>query len=744
MLTSAALAQSPCDSAGAAELLLEVEDGSGEPQLHSFWRDEQGRLWAEAQTLRIWRLRPVAPSLRAAGMDWHALDAIQGLRFEYDACTQSLQLDLRDTPRALQRLAAGRADEPRPAAVQATGGYLNVDTQALWRENSDARAAALFDAGFFNHRGRAEQTGTLTQDAALRLDSVWHLESPDTLSRLRLGDSVSAAGSWGLPLRYGGLRWATDYSLRPYFVSFPQPTLAGSAALPSTLDVYIADSLRARQDVEGGAFRLSDVPALSGGGEAVLVLRDPLGRETRSVQPFYVSPQLLRRGLSDFSLDAGWQRRDYGLRSNEYGDAFAAYTLRHGWHDDFTSEVRAEVRDSGAATGVSGLWLLGNAGLLSATAAYGGSDRAQGGYAQIGFERDQLGRYGWGWRTRWSEPGFRQLGADDDQAPSRRMDFLRANLNLERGISLVGAYAYEQRRAAGARELITLGYSARVARSAQFNLTATRVREGGEHTESLQASLSWMFGGQYSGGLSARGGASESWRASVERAAEGPLGNRYSAAHEQGSLQRSQIAGEWGGTRGGLHAEVESGDGGDHARVGARSGLAWLAGDGVFWTRPVMGSFGVVHLDGLPGTGVYLDQRLVARTDDRGRALVPDLRPYEHNRIALRPEDVPIELPLADLEQSVVPRLRSGLRVEFAAQARTVLDLTLVDASGQPLPEGTEAVDDAGAAHPVGRGGRVYLELAPGASSLRVQTPEGDCRVDLAGAASAAVLSCLP
>jgi hypothetical protein len=77
------------------------------------------------------------------------------------------------------------------------------------------------------------------------------------------------------------------------------------------------------QDVESGPFRLTNLPILSGQGDASIVVRDSAGRDVETTLPFLVSNKLLRGGLLDFSVEAGFPRLFYGALSNDYQDTFA-------------------------------------------------------------------------------------------------------------------------------------------------------------------------------------------------------------------------------------------------------------------------------------------------------------------------------------------------------------------------------------------------------------------------------------
>ncbi len=148
-----------------------------------------------------------------------------------------------------------------------------------------------------------------------RLDTSWRYDLPHRMETLVAGDTVGVGGGWSRPVRYGGIRWGRDFGMRPGYVTLPQISLAGQAALPSTVEVLVNNARRLSQPVQPGPFDLTNVPITTGAGEIGLVVRDLLGRETVVTQSYYASPRLLAPGLSDFSFESGLLRTGYGRRA---------------------------------------------------------------------------------------------------------------------------------------------------------------------------------------------------------------------------------------------------------------------------------------------------------------------------------------------------------------------------------------------------------------------------------------------
>jgi outer membrane usher protein len=305
--------------------------------------------WLEA------RLKPpqAAVSL-SGGAEGFELDAVPGLAYTVDRRRQVL--DVTAPPQAFipQAIDADDATAAAPTRPQ-PGILLNYDVVAGAQAGTPLSGGANLEGIFFNEWGSlAASVLAASNDGrrrVRRLDTFWQMDLPQRMETLVVGDTIGSAGAWSRPVRFGGLRWGRDFTLRPGFVTVPQPSMAGSAALASTVEVLVDNQQRLRRGVPPGPFELRDIPVATGAGELNLVVRDLLGRETVVRQSYYASPRLLARGLDDYSLEAGWLRTGYGGDSDRYGDAFAAATLRRGLSAAVTGEVRVELQRERRAAG---------------------------------------------------------------------------------------------------------------------------------------------------------------------------------------------------------------------------------------------------------------------------------------------------------------------------------------------------------------------------------------------------------
>ena len=261
-------------------------------------RQPNGEIWVTSEALHAWRIRAPFESAPLAfeGNNYYSLNAIRDLTYEFNSDRQELTIQA----------------QPKSFLLTHTEGTVEL--------------------GLFTAAGVGTSTALArnltTQAQAVRLESTWTYDRPEKLSSYRLGDCINKSGNWGRPTRFGGIQWATHFATQPGYITFPLYALRGEAALPSTVDIYVNNNLRTRQEVPTGPFEIVNVPMVTGQGEIQLVVRDYLGRETLITQPYYVSPTLLKKGLHDFSYELGSIRQNFALESASYGPTFASLTHR--------------------------------------------------------------------------------------------------------------------------------------------------------------------------------------------------------------------------------------------------------------------------------------------------------------------------------------------------------------------------------------------------------------------------------
>jgi len=718
------------------ELLLEIEvNGATVSDVALLLRTADGRFLATAESLRSWRIRiPAVPVRDRAGAAWFPLDAVSGLSLRYDGTRQRLALTVPADAFESSRIDAARDALPQ-ASVATPGGFLNYALTGT-RGGGVSTYGALLEAGFFGPQG-VVVAGVLAQrndyaNGVTRLDTTYTRDFPDRLETLRVGDAISAPGAWGRAIRFGGVQWGTNFALQPGFVTFPTFTARGETSLPSTVNVFVNNALVAQEAVPPGPFSIVNIPTITGAGDVQLVVRDLLGREVLISQPFYASSDLLAPGLSRYSLEVGAEREDYGIDSAGYGQAVASGTWRHGLTSELTTEIRGEATPDLVAAGGALDWLVGDFGVLSATAALSESKHVGTGWlAGAGFSH-QSPDASVTLRGRWSSAEWRQAGVTE-LSPVPAIELAAsASARLGRAGTISVAYVDQRYRERSDNEFATVGWSVPLTRGAVLGISG--LRSFTERSTTISVAVTVPFG--------ERDTASVGWYRQRDRDSDErfgqinvqrslPLGEGLGYRVYARSERDVQAAIAWQGPYGTYTAEATRFEGSNAARLSISGGIGALGGY-VFASREITESFGVVRVADYDDVRVLLENQPAARTSGGGYAVLPRLRAYDLNQIGIAQESLPLDATIGRLKVDAVPSYRSGVLIDFPVTRSRGATVTILLADGSPMPVGAVAViDGADVVFPVGEGGLAYLSGLAANNRITVRHRGERCSFEL-------------
>ena len=122
----------------------------------------------------------------------------------------------------------------------------------------------------------------------------------------------------------------------------------------------------------------------------------------------------------------------------------------------------------------------------------------------------------------------------------------------------------------------------------------------------------------------------------------------------------------------------------------------------------------------------------MGKTGRSGRLLVPDMRAFELNHIAVEATGMPADVTIDNATRVMRPQDRSGVVVKIPIKFSHGALVHLVDEAGKPLPIGSAArLRTTGAAVPVGYDGQAYIESLSPRNELTVALPDGrHCTVE--------------
>lgn len=704
---------------------VHIDDSAG--QQATLWTDGMGRLYASASQIKAWAgVTPAATPVRVIqGVRWYPLKHYLDGRMTFDWCQQRLNIRPPLTALPVNRFDLSQQGSA-PLLPRMPGATLGLNLSSDFLEHGKSQPAGVANLAVFGPLGYVTSSWLGSRVGILRLNNDYTYDWTGRLRRLQLGDAITEAEGFTTPVRYGGIQYGTDFGLQPQFIPFPVAQLSGSAALPSTLELYRNGQLQSSRQVPAGNFELSDVPIVNGNGNLQLVVRNALGQRVVVTQPVYGSTRRLRGGLSAYSFEAGFLRRDYATRQDHYSQQFLAFEQRYGVSDETTIGARFEgtgAQQTLAETIVKAWPEIGEFQLSLNESQV--RDRGFGGAVGVGFQRT-ASIFSFGGSARFASPSYAELGLDPGDLKRQLQAFVGTSLPY--GASLNLAYSAQSRRSIGRFALWVASFNLPVTRRGYLNLTWSKP-EGGSNFFSLN--FTYSFGGNLSAslGFSHDGQNGFSEQASVQKNSNGVLGTNWRVIGQRGATQGVDAAVQQTTSIGSAGAEVSTLGGINDLRLTASTGFAWFGG-APFMTRTLDQSFALVDVPGVANARVYHENQLVGRTDSAGRLVVPDLLPYQPAHLSVASQDLPLDRPLLDDARTVaVPT--GGSRVDFKLAPGRHLSLRLQTDDGTAIPPGAMIeLDGHPDALPVGYDGEIYLDVST-PHRLLVSWRQGKCRASV-------------
>jgi outer membrane usher protein len=733
------LAVQPAAQASAepfAEVVVElrINDQPGSTTL-VVRRDDDGSLLLRAEDLESLRLRtPARGAVQVNGERYYRLGTEIGAVVVFDEGTQSGQVTL--PPQAFVPTHRERntpaAPLPQPSAL---GAFVNYDV-SLERDDRHSAGGGFFELGMFGGPGVA--TGTMVarfepgQRSVARLDTTWTRDFPERLATLRVGDSISTPGAWGRAVRFGGVQYGTNFSTQPSLVTTPLLAAHGEAAVPSTVDVFVNNRQVASEQVPPGPFTIDRLPVLTGAGQLQVVVTDALGRQQVVTQPYYSGTALLRPDLSEYSIEFGSLREDFGVQSFGYGDAVGSATYRRGLSDTLTAGARVEAQADGAyALGTDIAWQAGGVGIVTAHTAASVDDGATGYLAGLGLEHNGQ-RFNAYAHAQATSRSFRQVGLAGLQKRPRQRLFAGLGWDFARYGNLQLAYGAQTHYDADPIDTLGLSYTLTLGTFGYLGVFATHSRADDGATNLL---LSWTLplGGrqtlsaavQQAGAPSSTDDRLEAW-ATLQRDLPSDSGVGYRVSVSTFDERDASVA--YQGRAGTATADYAQRGGSSGLRVGATGAVA-MTSAGVMTARRLDQSFAVVQVADYEGLTIYLDNQPVGRTDATGKVLVSPLRPYERNQVSVDPVEVPMDGAIDQPAIDVTPAYRSGAVVRFPVARADAATMRLVQVDGAPVPAGAQAQLGEATMFPVAIDGLLYVEGLREPTRVHVRWQGGECSV---------------
>ncbi len=708
-----------------------------------------GQIWVSHNSLLSWRIiEPKTKPYQFRGENYFSLNSIPDLLYTINEAEQKLEITAK--PNAFSSSVIGGENIPILSQTNPLlGMFFNYDfleqhtstSTGIGNEKSKSNQLnGTFEDGIFSRLGVLTTNffGTRLGQSNhfVRLESTFTHDFISHLSSYRMGDAITNGGSWGRPVRFGGAQWATNFATQPGFISFPSPSIYGETALPSTVDIYINNNFRASKDVPAGPFQIRNLPLVTGQGLVQLTVRDVLGREQVITQPYYVTPSLLKKGLSEFSYEGGSVRNNFGVESNSYGPSFFSLTHRLGFTNSLTGELHSELLKDTQNVGIGSAILIPFTGTLSGSYARShNSKNLNGSQSTIGFNRQST--FSFGGNLQYLSEHFSQLGQIAGGVFIRRIASAFLGISPFGSDSLAFNVVNQKNWGLPTSQIETINYTFSPLRNLSATIFGSKIT-GASSSNIYGINLSTYLGNRTSGNISTthQSGMDQDTTMQIQRSLpEGP-GIGYRVLADRGSRERGEASVEAQTTVGNYTAEASRlqekqnrQNGTNSFRVGANGGLIFL-GEGIFASRTVSDSFALAKVDNYKDVTVYKEHQPVGKTNSNGTFLIPKLRPYDINHIGIEQADLPINAQVETLDLEVVPYYRSGVLADFNVKSQKVALIKVILEDGSFLPIGATVIlkDQE---FPVASNGEAFVTNMDQENKMKANWKEQSCEFEV-------------
>lgn len=723
-------------------------------------RDEQGNIFVPAGEFDGWGLSLTgATPVVLNGERYIPVSQLEGIDARFDPKTVTLELQV--ASQAFEGSSVNLGPQRRSGVIYPAensfffnyGINANGDDSFGQRNYQLATELGARSGNWLFYNSTNDQWGDTTAPGFTRLLTNLQYDDRPNLRRVTVGDFFTPSFNLASSVPMGGVSLTKLYSMDPYFIQYPTAAFKTEVAFPSTVQVRVDGNLVAQRSVPPGPVDITNISGVTGGHNVSVTIRDPFGREQVLQQPFFFATDAgLAEGLHEYSYNAGFLRRQYGIESNDYGDLAAAAFHRYAFTNELTLGLRGQATKSLYNIGPFGTYQLPRLGILGAGVSIGGTDSHSGPAAAAAYSYS--GNYvGVNLGAQYLSRDFAQLSDLEPGQRTRTNQYASTSIYAPNVGTVSATYTALTSYDGPNTKLWNVSYTLGMFdQRGLLSLNYTRTLEP-------QSVSAWLLSFRYY---------FDSITSVV--AAVGGTGNHST----QGvTLERSVPQGEgFGYTLTGAHAGGDgvNGDfgrafvqvnaahatfGGEYSRANASeagvslsnlfvTGSVGYVGGSLFAARPVEDSFALIRLPGLADVPVYANSWYAGRTNAAGEVVATNISAYYDNFVVFGTKDLPLDYVFPTSEKVFSPMTRSGTLVQFAIRKNhAVFGVLVTSDEGKPLPlEFREIVLTRGGAAIqsfTARRGEFYVEgVEPGQYRLRVDgDPPCSARVEVPDPATA-------
>jgi len=672
---------------------------------------------------------------------------------------QTQQLDISIPQATLRRNARGHVSPElwdRGVTAAMLGYHINANHNQFETGRYDSAYMGL-NAGLNLGDWRLRHNGSLSWNSLYGQDyQVINTFAQRDITALKSQLTVGEANTSGEifdTIAFRGLQLGSDDRMLPESLRSYAPVIRGVARTPARVEVRQAGNLLLETTVAPGAFVLDDLYPTGFGGDLEVTVIEADGSEQRFTVPFASTAQLLRPGTMRFSLTGGETRNNFVSQQAQMLQG----SVQYGLNNMFTGYAGLQGSEDYSAV-LGGLAFSTPLGAMAVDLTHAqtelASGREQGQSLRLSYSKNITGT-GSNFAVaahRFSTRGYldfnnaiQLLDADHNGADLNQFGRPRSRLTLtanqllgEFGQIAFSGFTQNYWNLPGNDLQYQLNYNKQY-RHMNFGVSAARSRMfSGDMENNLLFTLSMPLtwgSSQSRPQLEARLGRDSDGIVSQQATLSGSAGeNRQysygiSAGHSDASNDiTTALNGQYIGSQVLVSSTLSQGSGYESLSLGL-SGSAIVHPGGVTLTPYRGETMAIVGAPGAEGAKVVGFPGLAL--DGRGYAVVPYLRPYQLNEVAIDPVGTSLDVELKETSQQVAPRAGAIAFLQYGTRSGQAILLHTLQEDGSPVPFAATVNDAEGASVGlIGQGGQLYARVKEGTRELWVswgQLPEQRC-----------------
>lgn len=655
----------------------------------------------------------------------------------------------------LGRQVRGEVD-PRDWDRGVTAGFIGYSAN-LYRNHTDSGDTQQLSIGLNNGINlgdwRLRTNGNYNRSSSSGAPSRSHYSNSSTYvqrdltgirSQLTVGDYYTPGELFdSVPFR--GVQVSSDDRMLPDALRGYAPVIRGVAETNAKVTIRQGASILHEVTVSPGPFSIEDLYDSGYSGDLEVTVTEADGRQRTFLVPYASVAQLLRPGMSRFSVTAGEYRND----SAERVPRFVQGTYQRGISNDwsaYTGSIIAEkymAVQGGVAlsTGLGALALDVTQSQVKESPLRTEDSTPKGGrsyrmtYSKL-VDATQtnftMAAYRFSSRGYLSFSDYAQAYGNPQGGLYRQRSRFQVSatqpLPGEMGSLYLSGSSQKYWDASRKGDMTFQGGYSNSYRWGSMSLSVGRTRMGEGYENQYMMSFNIPIGDV---GRSASLSTSVNYakgRSSTQASLSGSLGEQSQASYSlYGSTSRDQ--GERFNNTGGsfnyrasavaLNAGLSKGTGYRQENLGA-TGTIVLHPGGVNFTQTQGETLAIIEAKG--AQGAYVSNDAGARIAGNGYAVVGGLSPYRQNQVVIDPAGLFRNVELQVTEQSVAPRHGAVVMLNYPTISGIPVLLKIVRDNGENPPLGSEVLDaDGKSLAMVGQAGRAFLRGLDPTGSLVVR-----------------------